>query len=325
MFLGVSLWSEIPCFTCKPVRAENPHPCKRSESEKVDPIIYDLVLGEISPAGQKGAGAPPGAGGAARAATGGPDAAAPDPGPVPGEEAAAQPGTAAVERFGSSTAFFAERFASAFPGVRSIAWFTNPDDIEQRMLTLLKSPLTFPDGLPVWYWRGGNLQIERFRKLASGQYLMDTEELRIARIAAVHGSSYHRNFVYVHCDPMESTGLYRIGSSDRAGAIEQSGYDYEEYGLVSGTIPITRSEYDDAAAVIDGKLTDVRGRSELRTRYTTPYNFVIAANGSPINNSRFDSVLVEQLNFALSGDAEEVVKRLHALVEALPLRGQPNA
>jgi len=241
------------------------------------------------------------------------------------DAAAVEPGRAAEapERMGSSTSFFAERFAGAFPGVRSISWFSESDDIAQRMLALLRSPLAFQDGLPVWYWRGGNLQIEDFRQLSPSLFLMDADELKIARIAAIPGSSYKRHFVYVRCDAMEPTGLYRTRTKDIAAALEQMGYDYEEYGLVSGTIPVARAAYDDGAAMIDGKLTDLRGKSELRIRYTTPYNFVIAANGSPINNPRFDDTLVELLNEALAQPESEtvVVQRLRDLVEKLPLRG----
>lgn len=224
---------------------------------------------------------------------------------------------------GSSTAFFAERFATAFPGVRSTSWFTEPDDIEQRLTALLRAPLTFPDGLPVWYWRGGNLQIESFRRLSPGLFLMDTDELLISRVAAVYGSTYKRHFVYVRSEAMEPTGLYRNSMSEQAAALEQNGFDYEEYGLVDNVKPVKRSEYDDGAAVIDGRLVDLRGRSQLRVRYTTPYNFVIAANGSPINNNRFDELLVENLNEALVGGEQEeaVVERLRGLVQKLPLRG----
>ena len=238
-------------------------------------------------------------------------------------EAAETTGRGGRERMGSSTAFFADRFAAAFPGVRSISWFTEPDDIEQRLMALLRAPLTFPDGHPVWYWRGGNLQIEGFRRLSPGLFLMDADELLISRVAAVHGSTYKRHFVYVRCEAMEPTGLYRNSMSDKAAALEQSGYDYEEYGLVDDTKPVKRSEYDDGAAVIDGRLVDLRGRSQLRVRYTTPYNFIIAANGSPINNNRFDQVLVENLNDALASVEKEeaVVERLRGLVQKLPLRG----
>jgi predicted nucleotidyltransferase len=249
--------------------------------------------------------------------------AAADTDPAPNTEAVDTIGRGGRERTGSSTAFFAERFAAAFPGVRSISWFTEPDDIDQRLTALLRSPLAFSNGLPVWYWRGGNLQIESFRRLSPGLFLMDSDELLISRVAAVHGSTYKRHFVYVRCEGMEPTGLYGNSSEDRAAAIALHGYDYEEYGLVDNSEPVKRAEYDDGAAVIGGRLVDIRGRSQLRVRYTTPYNFVIAAHGSPINNNRFDQILVENLNEALAGGEQEeaVVERLHKLVQQLPLRG----
>lgn len=307
----------------------------RGELRPVDPsnqlllaeIIYDLVTGTssrtVGPPSSKGLGGGPVAPTPTTVATpvvaiDAKDAATGSGGPKAAVDAR--------ERMGTSTSFFAERFASAFPGTRGISWFKDPGDIEQRMLALLKSPLTFPDGLPVWYWRGGNLQIESFKRLEPGLFLMDTDELKISRIAAVHGSTYKRHFVYVRCDAMPQTGLYHRSISDMNAAIRQSGYDYEEYGLVSGSTAVKRSEYDDGAAVIDGHLTDLRGKSELRVRYTTPYNFLIAANGSPINNNRFDDVLVEHLNEALVGEREEaeIVEKLRTLVGELPIRGDFN-
>jgi predicted nucleotidyltransferase len=306
----------------------------RGQSRPVEPthqlllaeLIYDITTrpeaSRLKPAASDSLAGPHGS---AVAPTDADAGAAPEASAMAENPARPSTSDASIERMGSSTALFADRFSAAFPGVRSISWFTERDDIEQRMLALLRDPLRFPDGLPIWYWRGGNLQIESFRRLAPGLFLMDIDELLISRVAAIHGSSYKRHFVYVRCDAMESTGLYRTSTSDRQAAIEQSGFDYEEYGLVSGETPVKRSEYDDGAAMINGRLTDLRGRSELRVRYTTPYNFLIAANGSPINNNRFDSVLVAQLNEALSSDEQEaaVVERLRELVEQLPLRGDP--
>ncbi len=307
----------------------------RGEIRPVDPsnqlllaeIVYDLVTGKSSRVpGPSGDGGPSGSTAAPTPTTVSTPAVDSDANVAATGSEGAQATVDARERMGTSTSFFAQRFASAFPGRRRISWFNEPDDIEQRMLALLKTPLAFPDGMPVWYWRGGNLQIESFRRLEPGLFLMDTDELKIARVAAIHGSTYKRHFVYVRCDAMPQTGLYHTSISDMDAAVRQSGYDYEEYGLVSGTIAVKRSEYDDGAAVIDGRLTDLRGKSELRVRYTTPYNFLIAANGSPINNSRFDDVLVQHLNEALGGEEEEAatIEKLHLLVEELPIRGDFN-
>ena len=65
---------------------------------------------------------------------------------------------------------------------------------------------------------------------------------------------------------------------------------------MDGQHVVTRGEYDDGAALIDGELQDIHHRCELRVRHLTPYNFLIAPNGSPINNPAFDRTLVDRLN-----------------------------
>jgi len=70
--------------------------------------------------------------------------------------------------------------------------------------------------------------------------------------------------------------------------------------------------------MIKGKLQDIRGRNELRARYTTAYNFLIAANQSPINNNQFDERADGLLNLMLKGQDELSV--LMADVLRLPLR-----
>jgi hypothetical protein len=79
---------------------------------------------------------------------------------------------------GDSTVFFSERFAQAFPGVRGISWFDDPNEIEMRLLKLLEEPLSFSGKTPVWWWRGdSNLQIERFG-LGDNCFLMGLKSSR---------------------------------------------------------------------------------------------------------------------------------------------------
>lgn len=231
----------------------------------------------------------------------------------------------AVATYTSSTALFAERFAAAFPGVRSTSWHTKSDDIAERLRVLLAEPLSFAGGgAPIWWWRGGNLQIERFRKLSDGLFLMNVEELKIVKLAAVAGSTYQRHFVYVETAAMEPTGLYPTRMKDIDAGLRQDGYGYEEYGLYRGETPVSRAQYDDGAMMVDGRLVDIYPETELRIRYTTPYNFVIAANGSPINNTKFDQSLEKILNLALDQGGEARLEELKQLVEALPLRDMPH-
>lgn len=200
---------------------------------------------------------------------------------------------------GSSTEFFARRFARAFPGVRTIQWFDDSAAIRTRLLRLLESPLTFDHATPIWWWRDGNLHIEEFSIQANGHYLMDVTELDIRRIAAVPGRGYWQSFVYVEAAALPPSGAYKPNPESSIRTIETFGYDYEEYGLVDGKHVVTRGEYDDGAATIDGELQDIHGRAELRARYLTPYNFLIAPNGSPINNPAFDQTLANRLDSIL--------------------------
>ncbi|MCC1498076.1 toll/interleukin-1 receptor domain-containing protein [Alcanivorax sp. 1008] len=197
----------------------------------------------------------------------------------------------------SSTTFFHKRFSSAFPGVRGINWFEENEAID-RLMILLEQPLVFEDGIPIWWWRNGDLQIKKFENIGEGVALMDGQELSIKKIAAVNAGSYYQSFVYVEVDPMKPTGLYQY---DFQSSIENFGYASEEYAIFDGH-NITREEYDDNAAVVNGKPVDLAGNAEFRLRYLTPYNFLIAAQNSPINNNSYYRTRRIHLNQILEGN-----------------------
>lgn len=204
-----------------------------------------------------------------------------------------------------STALFAKRFANAFPGVRGIQWFEGVDELAMRLNALLAEPLQFEDATPIWWSRGSaNLHISTF-SAGDPIFLMNDDEMRIARVAAVNPGSYKYNFVYVSVDPLEPVGIYDT-TAQRIAEVENGDsafpYYWEEYGVVDGTHLISRAELDDGSAIIDGKLQTVSDRAELRGRYVTPYNFVIAATGSPLLNPDYDRRLEDHLNAMLKGE-----------------------
>lgn len=198
----------------------------------------------------------------------------------------------------SSSAFFSDRFGKAFPGVRGVYWFDDPKTAVDRLCLLLKDPLVFSNTSPIWWWRNGDLQITSIRREAPDFLLMDGDELKIKRVAAVDPGAYWQQFVYVELHPMEPTGIYPKLDSELL--CKTFGYAYEEYALFKG-ICISRAEYDDGAAVIDGDVMSLDGNAELRTRYLSPYNFIIAPVGSCINNADFDEVRNDLLNGILEG------------------------
>lgn len=218
-----------------------------------------------------------------------------------------------------STALFASRFAQAFPGVRGIKWFTSFQGIKMRLLKLLEPPLVYLDGTPIWWWRGtSNLQVETFEFLGDDLFLMNIEELRIAKMAAVHYGSYFRNFVYIETIPSLPTGLYDNNREHVEECASPMGYLSEEYGLFEDGHFVSRAEYDDGAAIINGDLVDIRGKVELRARFISPYNFLIAGNASPINNNDFDFRCEELLDGILAGSA--TFEQLAEEIRRLPRR-----
>ncbi|MCY4556440.1 MAG: toll/interleukin-1 receptor domain-containing protein [Chloroflexi bacterium] len=193
---------------------------------------------------------------------------------------------------------FSDRFSQAFPGLRGMQWFEDPKVIAERLKILLRQPLVYDEGEIAWWWRGHrNLQIGRFEQIEGRHFLMDGQEINLSRLAAINlRDVYHRKWLYVETSADNPTGLYSVIERDVIRRVQESGYDYEEYGLVDGTLPVTRAEYDDGAAIIEGNPVSILGRVVLRSRYTTPYNFVIAPHESPINNTQFDHQLETLLN-----------------------------
>lgn len=243
------------------------------------------------------------------------------PNPVAAPKVVATPVPAEPEVYnGSSTAFFAERFARAFPGVREPRWFDQSDDIRRRLDRLLGAPIRFKNTTPVWWWGHGNLPIESFDHMEDRTYLMGPTELKIARMAAIPGAAYWGHCVYVEVEAMPPSGAHPIAEASIAAALEMNGYAREEYGLFDGSIPVSRAEYDDGGAEVGGDLVDLHGRVKLRERYLTPYSFLIAPHGSPVNEGRFDQRLVELLRQTREDDSG--LQRLADEVNALPRRSR---
>ena len=216
-----------------------------------------------------------------------------------------------IDSFDSSTPFFDYRFGKAFPGVRGIKEFTNPKECVDRLQILLKNPLNGKKlGGPIWWIRGsGNCDISRFERVTDDKFLMDGDEIKVKRIVVYAAGEYYKKFVYVETYPEEETGLYTKDDAFVEEWAEKYGYYYEEYAEYENK-KVTRTEYDDGAAVIDGKVVDLNGKAKLRTRYITPYNFIICAHFNPMNSSVYDDMLGKLLNGILKGQnsVEEIVE-----------------
>jgi hypothetical protein len=202
----------------------------------------------------------------------------------------------------ASTVFFSYRLASAFPGQRGLIWFDDPKIIVERLLILFKVPIRFKsderDGFsstPIWWFRDtSSMYIEKIKKLSKTKILMNFDELEIKRMAVNIDKAYYKCFIYLEVKAEKQTGLYKIDEKDIERHIETFGYSWEEYGLFKNK-PIKRAEYDDGAATINSKVVDTTG-AELRTRYLTDYNFLIAAHNSPFNSRKFERISEHYFN-----------------------------
>ena len=219
----------------------------------------------------------------------------------------------------SSTVFFSNRFAKAFPGVRGIQWFRNPIEAVKRLEIFFTNPFVFSDGDPIWWWRSGDMYIQSFSKLTEDTVLFDHQEIIIDELAAVNKGSYFQEFIYIKAKPAPPSGLYDTTHIQEQVALH--GYAGEEFALFRGR-PITRAEYDDGATVIDGNVVDLNGEAQLRERYLTPYNFIIAAHESPINTDHFYQLRADLLNQILRGEA--TLEELTNAVLKLPRREYYN-
>lgn len=213
-----------------------------------------------------------------------------------------------------TTTFFHQRMASAFPGIRDVTWFENPKEAINRLEELLKEPIKFEpkyadfESRPIWWFRGGSaLYIEEFKRIGffGRKVLMNSDRLKIKRIAAYQGASYYKDFVYVEVEGEKQSGIYNFDEEDIKRRIDLRGYSWEEYGVIENWIgwktPITREEYDDGARVVNGKVKDAMD-AKLRTRYLSDYNFIIAAKGSPYNSLKFNKYSESYFNRILKNE-----------------------
>ncbi len=204
--------------------------------------------------------------------------------------------------FYDSTPFFDSRVKSAFPGVRGLKIYDDPKICVDRLEILLRQPLSNSKGVdPIWYFRGSScLDIPSLMRLSDTKCLIGFNEYEIDKIGVYIDSYYYRNFVYIQTKSDKPSGVYPSEDYYNNLFYQEIGYYHEEFGLYND-IPITRQEYDDGAAVINGKVVQSNGEFKLRVRYLTPYNFVICAKFHPINCNQGDILTKKYLNDILKG------------------------
>ena len=237
----------------------------------------------------------------------------------------------AIKATEESTVFFARRMAEAFPGVRGVCEFSDRKEINKRLSILLQAPLKFEQGLdradtdPVWFFRAGAAEdIKSFLRIGNNKVLMNTDELLIKRIVVYRDSGrYYGQYVYVEVEADKLCGCYSHNEDTMKYMVDKRGYYDEEFAVFkpSWYLPerkITRQEYDDGSAMVNGKPMRLHGRAELRLRYLTSYNFILAAKFSPFNCHEFDRTSGEYFKGMLNGTIS--VKQFDEYMMVFPKR-----
>lgn len=195
-----------------------------------------------------------------------------------------------------STVLLAQRLSEAFPGQRGLAWYTDPKLITQRLSIVLQDPTLFdPEDVPhdmvsdpIWWYRGySSMYITKFKKIGSTKALMDFDELNFDKIAVNIDDHYYKSFIYVELKGDKSAGVSGITDEQIEEIIQRRGYASEEVGFFRKNY-IKRQEYEDRAIIKKGKIIKAPD-SELRVRYLSRYNFLIAAKQSPYNSTKFEN------------------------------------
>ena len=224
----------------------------------------------------------------------------------------------------STEVFFSSRIAKAFPKLSGFNIIEDPHEIKMHLDDLFKSPILFGkatdtegDREPIWWFRGGSsMPITSYKVLRNGTYVIGCDECRIKRIAVYASSArYYCEYVYIEMEPLPPIDKETYSQEHIDEITSGLGYCDEEYAVFNGH-PISRKEYDNGVAEIDGEHVDVSGKAELRIRHLTSYNIVVCAKFSSINSSAFDRLSGPVMDGILKGTSS--VEELHSIITSLP-------
>lgn len=166
---------------------------------------------------------------------------------------------------------------------------------------------------PIWWFRGGSaMDIDKYRYLGKGRYLLGWEELKIRRlIAYIESGRYYSNYVYIEFEGDSPTSVYSGHYSPEKIEEEHRSLDQEmdSYAIFKPCAfyrkIITTQEADDGHTKILGRIIDLKKRCEYRMRSLTPFNYIIAAKQSAFNNNTFNRTSREILDGMLDGSVSK--------------------
>lgn len=228
----------------------------------------------------------------------------------------------------TTTVFFSKRIASGFPGVRNLKTYVDPYDIKRHLNAFFKAPLKFRevkdregDREPIWWFRGQLAEaIDHFEVLPNGVFLIGSNEFKIKRITVFSNHTrYFWEYIYIETAPLPPIDKEYFTLDRIEEMVKELDVVEEEYAVIKEEdrqIEISRAEYDDGHAEIDGEFVSIRGRASLRCRFLSPYNMIIAAKFSPYNCRLFCAGSDEYFNGLLKGTID--YHRFHSYLMGFP-------
>lgn len=168
----------------------------------------------------------------------------------------------------------------SFPGQRGLLCVKDPEKINELLSALADKA----DILNLWWTQGkGDSPLgSNIEKLDDETWLIDFGEHKIEEIWVRKDSySLDHQFILLQCAGFPSFGIY------------EGEYKYEEAAWFEDRY-ISRAEYDDGVANIDGKSVWIEGRAQLRTREMERDFLFIGTDIHPIilneNSSKVEEV-----------------------------------
>lgn len=163
---------------------------------------------------------------------------------------------------------FDKMLLHAFPGKRGILVTDDPIKIERLMNGL--SGITSQTDL--WWSQGSsNNTINKIDKLGENTWIMDYKEVQVEKIWALkHNYSLDHQFLIIKTKAMPSFGIHENKEFHN----EEAAWFIDRY--------ISREEYDDGVAEIDGEVVVLEGKAELRLRNLQPEFYFVATSSHPI-------------------------------------------
>lgn len=190
-----------------------------------------------------------------------------------------------------------------FPGKRGLIETDNPKKVDTVMSEINK----LVEETDLWWTQGSsNCSISNeIRKINDDTWIMDGTEIKIEKIWALKDSySLDHQFFVIKTIPLPPFGLYE----------EVEGVRWEEAAWFKDRY-ISRHEYDDGVAVIDGESVWIEGEAEIRSRNLYSDYYFIATQSHPVLLSENDEVVMEVYEKLLETGYldEEDVKKLTRL------------